>query len=312
MAKQVEIVSKISEVSENRPTFLAIGVFDGVHLGHQKLLQNMVNAALKEEARAAVLTFYPHPISVIQGRKDRLYLNSLDERVRLLAKQGLDLIITLPFTDELRHTRAELFIEKLCQYLGLNQIWGGAFSLGYNREGDLPFLRLLGQQKGYSVLQFEAMVEFEGQLVSSSRVRNGLREGDIEVVSGCLGRPYRLTGKVVPGDGRGRTLGIPTANLSIWEEQLLPATGVYATYTWLDGKRFFSATNVGYRPTVSGHSLNVETHLLDFDDDIYDREVALEFIARIRDEQKFANLDALITQINRDITAIRQRLESDG
>ncbi len=309
MAKQVEHVSKISAVSESRPTFVAIGVFDGVHLGHQKLLQNMTDSALKEGARAAVLTFYPHPISIIQGRRDRLYLNSLDERLRLLEKQGLDLIITLPFTDELRHTRAELFIEKLCQYLGLYQIWGGAFSLGYNREGDLPFLRQLGQQKGFSVHQFEGMVEFEGQLVSSSRIRNGLREGDIEVVTGCLGRPYRLIGKVVPGDGRGRRLGIPTANLSVWEEQLLPATGVYATYTWLDGKRFYSAANVGYRPTVSGHSLNIETHLLDFDGDIYGREVALEFIARVRDEQKFADLDALITQIKEDIVIVRQQLK---
>jgi riboflavin kinase/FMN adenylyltransferase len=309
MPKQVEIVSKISEVSENRPTFLAIGVFDGVHLGHQKLLQNMAASAQTEGARAAVLTFYPHPISVIQGRRDRLYLSPLDERVRLLVMQGLDLIITLPFTDELRHTPAERFIAKLCHYLGLTQIWGGAFSLGYNREGDLPFLQQLGLQKGFFVHQFEAMVEFEGQVVSSSRVRKGLREGKIEVVTGCLGRPYRLTGKVVPGDGRGRTLGIPTANLNIWEEQLLPATGVYATYTWLDGKRFSSATNIGYRPTVSGHSLNVETHLLDFDEDIYARELTLEFIARVRDEQKFSGLEALVTQINRDIATIRQRLE---
>jgi len=191
----------------------------------------------------------------------------------------------------------------------MRQLWGGNFGFGYRKEGDITLLRHLGQEKGYTVQLVNAMVEWGGELVSSSRVRNGLREGDIKVVTGCLGRPYRLTGKVVPGDGRGRTLGIHTANLSVWEEQLLPATGVYATYAWLDGMRFSSATNVGYRPTVSGHSLNVETHLLDFDGDIYGQDVALEFIARVRDEQKFSDLDALVAQINRDITTIRQLLE---
>ena len=309
MAKPFELVSKLTEVGEKRPTFLAIGVFDGVHLGHQNLLQSMASAAIAESARPAVLTFYPHPITLINGRRDRLYLSTLEERIELLAEQGLELVITLPFDENIRRTPAADFINQLCQNLDLSQLWGGAFGLGYNREGDLTFLRRLGQEKGYTIHQFEAMVKWNDQRVSSSRVRRALRQGDMDDVSGCLGRLYCLTGTVIPGDGRGRTLGIPTANLSVWDEQMLPATGVYATYAWLDGNRYAAATNVGYRPTVDGHTLNVETHLLDFNADIYGKELTLSFVSRIRDEQKFSGLEALIVQIQLDITTVRQHLQ---
>jgi riboflavin kinase / FMN adenylyltransferase len=301
-------VTQPEEAAEQRPTFLAIGVFDGVHRGHQTLLQTMAAAAHAAEARPAVLTFFPHPNVVIQGTQGRLYLATLEDRVALLAEQGLELIITHPFDDTVRHTRAADFMERLCRTLDLRQLWGGQFALGYNREGDLPFLTRLGQEKGYAVHHFEELVEWEGTPVSSSRVRRSLAAGNMAEVTGCLGRPYHLRGQVVQGAQRGRTIGVPTANLNVWDELLLPANGVYATYAWVGQERHAAATNIGVRPTVDGQSLSIEAHLLDFEGDLYGQEIKLEFVSRIRDEQKFPSLDALVAQIHADVKQTRQLL----
>lgn len=153
------------------------------------------------------------------------------------------------------------------------------------------------------------MVEWNGVQVSSSRVRRSLAQGNAEEASGCLGRHYTVAGTIVHGDARGRLLGIPTANLDVWDELILPASGVYATLATVQGRKYAAATNVGYRPTVNGHRLNVEAHLLDFEADIYGQEVRLEFVTKIRDEQKFADLDALVAQIRLDIEQVRQHLE---
>ncbi len=301
-------VTHLTQVSERKPTFLAVGSFDGVHRGHQTLLQQMVAAAQTEGARTAVLTFFPHPKRVIQKISGRYYLTTLADRVELLAEQGIDLVITHPFNDEVRHIRAADFVEQLCQYLDMRQMWGGDFALGYKREGDIPFLRRLGQDKGYSVEQVEAMAQYEGELVSSTRIRNCLAKGDVVGVKGCLGRPFHIRGTVALGAQRGRTIGFPTANLRLWDEQVLPAYGVYATYACWRGQRIPAATNLGVRPTVDGQHLTVEAHLLDFSDDLYDQEICLEFMNYIRPEIKFSGLDALKAQIQADITAIRQQL----
>jgi riboflavin kinase/FMN adenylyltransferase len=199
----------------------------------------------------------------------------------------------------------------MCQYLDMRQLWGGNFALGYKREGDIPFLRQLGKEKGYTVEQVEAMVMRQGERVSSSRIRRSLLEGDIREVNGCLGRPYCISGVVVEGQKIGRTIGFPTANLDYWSEQLLPDNGVYATYAWLDDERHVAATNVGIRPTVNGLALTVEAHLLDFDADIYGRTLRLEFIDRIRPEMKFPGLDALKAQIQADVQRVRNLLSSN-
>jgi riboflavin kinase / FMN adenylyltransferase len=301
-------VTQLAEVQPDRPTFLAIGAFDGVHKGHQHLLQSLVAAARRAGARAAALTFFPHPAVVIQGHQGRYYLTTPEERVRLLAAQGLDLVVTLPFDEQVRQTRAADFVEQLRRHLNMRQLWGGNFALGYQREGDIPFLRRLGQELGFTVQVVEAMVAWQGELVSSSRVRRSLAAGDVSDVTGCLGRPYRLAGTVVRGSRRGHTIGIPTANLRTWSEQLLPANGVYATYAWLGDRRLPAATNVGLRPTVDGSRLTVEAHLLDFEADLYQQTVTVDFIARIREERKFAGLDGLMAQIHRDIDQTRKIL----
>jgi riboflavin kinase/FMN adenylyltransferase len=310
MTQTFRRVSSLIDVQEKPPTFLAVGVFDGVHCGHQALLQKMVTEAEAEGARAAVLTFFPHPITVIRQMTGRLYLTTLEERVALLREQGVSLVITYPFNETVRQTRAADFVDQLCEHLNMVQLWGGSFSLGYNREGDLPFLRALGQERGFSVHHYEAPLEWEGERVSSSRIRRELTAGNIEAVTACLGRPYCLTGTVIRGDGRGRTIGIPTANIQTWEEQHLPANGVYAATVTVGGESYTAATNIGVRPTVDGHHQTVEAHLLDFERDLYDQEVSLKFIGRIRDEQKFSGLDALVAQIHADIAQTREMVAS--
>jgi riboflavin kinase/FMN adenylyltransferase len=306
----VQRVTELAEVrAGGRPGFVAVGVFDGVHRGHQHLLETMVAAADRAGARPTLLTFDPHPMAVVQGRTGRLYLCPLEERIALLAGLGLELIVVQRFDDAVRHTRAGDFVGQMVRHLGLRQLWGGSFGLGYNREGDLPTLQRFGAELGFTVHPFDELVESDGRPVSSSRIRRALAAGDITDVTACLGRPYRVSGEVIHGDGRGKAIGVPTANLRFWDELILPANGVYATYAWVDGERHVAATNVGYRPTVNGHSLNVEAHLLDFHADLYGRMVALDFVGRIRDEQKFAGLDALVAQIRADIQQVRRLLE---
>jgi riboflavin kinase / FMN adenylyltransferase len=302
-------VEHLTEITNQEPTYLAIGSFDGVHLGHQAVLHSMVAAARAAGMRTAVLTFFPHPTRVLRHVTGPYYITTLADRVRLLAAQGIDLVITHPFNEEVRHTRAADFVEQLHTHLNLRQLWGGDFALGYKREGDVSFLRRLGKARGFTVELVQAMVEVGGERVSSSRVRRGLAEGEIEEVNGCLGRPFHVCGEVVYGNQRGRTIGFPTANLAVWEELILPVNGVYATYAWVGEKRYLAATNVGVRPTVNGHSVTVEAHLLDFSDDLYGQTLRLEFLSHIRAEKKFAGLAELQAQIQTDVNAI-QRLRN--
>ena len=299
-------VTHLHEVDYRRPTYVAIGSFDGVHRGHQALLQSMVERARRDGVRTAALTFFPHPRRVLQTLPPRFYITTLDDRVRLLSEQGIDIIITHPFDDEVRHIRAADFVDQLIDALDMRELWGGNFALGYQREGDVPFLQAQGAAKGFTVEQVDAMVQWHDELVSSRRVRGALEAGAIDEVNGCLGRPYSVRGPIVKGDQRGRTIGFPTANLALWDELLLPANGVYATYAWLGDRRYLAATNVGVRPTVDGDSLRVEAHLLDFDRDIYGEELRLEFIDRIRPELKFAGLEALQAQIADDVATVRR------
>lgn len=302
-------VTHLSEVTEQRPTYVAIGSFDGVHLGHQAIIRKLVAEARQQGVRTAVLTFFPHPKRVVLNLKGRHYLSTLDDRVAVLGGLGVDLVITHPFNETVRNTRATDFVEQLCQHLDMRQLWGGDFSLGYKREGTAPFLQALGKQKGYIVQQVSEMTTWEDKLISSTRVRELLANGNVSDVTHCLGRPYQIRGKVVLGDQRGRTIGFPTANLDVWNEQILPAHGVYATIAWIGEKQFKAATNIGLRPTVDGLNLRVEAHLLDFSSDIYGEEICLQFIKHIRAEQKFASLVELTSQIQNDVDAVSRQLD---
>lgn len=305
-------VNNLADLHEEKPTFVAIGSFDGVHLGHQAVLKSMVEAAQKVGAQTAVLTFFPHPRRVIQNLTDPYYIATLEDRVKWIAELGVNIVITQPFNEAVRSTRAADFVRQLRDHLNMRQLWGGDFALGYKREGDVPTLRRLGEELGYTVELVDGLVEWDGELVSSSRIRRCLRAGDMENVSGCMGRPYRVHGTVVEGDKRGRTIGFPTANLAYWEEQLLPANGVYATWAWVGEKRYMAATNIGVRPTFDHGPRTVEAYLLDFSGNLYGQTVCLEFIRHLRPEVKFANLDELVAQIQADVDQTRQILQSSS
>ena len=304
------VVNSFAEVAEQKPTVLAVGNFDGVHRGHQALLQQVVHAAKAINARSAALTFFPHPREVIQGRSDPFYLSRFSERVEQIAEQGIDLIITHPFNQQVRNMRAADFVAQMVSHLDLKQLWGGSFSLGYRREGDFAYLTQAGQAAGFSVHRFAPVHENETH-ISSSTIRQLLRNARVAEAAQLLTRPYAVSGEVIYGRQLGRTIGFPTANIAVWKKQLLPENGVYASYIHIDGKRYAAATNVGVRPTIEpNQAITIEAHILDFSADIYHKHVRLDFIDHVRPEQKFSGLDALKAQIKQDVAQVRQLLGS--
>ena len=277
-------------------------MFDGVHLGHQRLVRRLVQEARASGRMSVVLTFFPHPDVVLKGVTGRYYLTSPEERARLLLDVGVDLVVTHPFTEEVRRIRAAEFVDQLLAYLRMSALWVGPdFAMGYRREGDVPFLQAQGEAKGFAVETVNLMLGEEGQVISSSQVRDALRQGQVEQAALWLGRPYRVSGEVVHGDHRGQALGFPTANMAVWAEQILPANGVYACWAYVDEERHMAVTNIGVRPTFEDTRLVVEAHLLDFDRAIYGQVLHLDFVRRLREEQRFSSVEALIEQVQADI-----------
>jgi riboflavin kinase / FMN adenylyltransferase len=291
---------------------VTVGVLDGVHRGHQRLVTEMTEAAHATGDVAIALAFDPHPATALGYRPPPL-LTTLEERAELLATLGLDVLIVLPFTRALARTPAADFVEALLRHLHLAELWGGPdFALGCRREGKVPFLRRLGAQWGFAVRVVEPLM-WRGAPVSSSRVRDALQVGDIAQATGCLGRPYRLTGTVVHGDGRGGRLGVPTANLSLPPERLVPVDGIYACLAHTERLGTHpAAVNVGTRPTFDAHAETVEAHLIDFGSDLYGQTLALDFVARLRDEVAFPDVDALMAQMQKDIAQVRNILGDAG
>lgn len=291
--------------------WLAIGAFDGVHRGHQAILQQLTAGAHAVGCPAVLLTFYPHPVEVLRGVQHSFYLTAPEEKAGLLAPFGLDALVTQAFDLAFSKTTAREFVELLVQHLGVQQLWVGAdFALGHNREGDVPTLRRFGEALGFQVQVVEPVLE-GGEVISSSRIRRLLAAGEVAEAATLLGRPYALSGEVEQGAGRGRTIGIPTANLKIWPQRAVPASGVYAGWAEVAGQRWPAVTNIGVRPTFDEklQAPVVETHILDYDgSDFYGQALRLEFVARLRAEQRFDGIEALIAQIKADIVQARQRL----
>lgn len=291
-----------------RNTWLTIGSFDGVHVGHQQLIRDLTQHAHDVGASCAVLTFHPHPAAVLRGRKGAFYLTTLPEKIEILDQLGVDIVILQPFTHEISQSSARDFINYLQLHLDFRQLWVGYdFALGKGREGNVSYLRSLGNELDYQVHIFDPVVD-NGHKISSSHIRNLLQEGDVETANKLLGRPYRVAGIVVHGDGRGKSIGIPTANLDTGTEKLIPAAGVYACRAIVLGKEYPAAVNVGTRPTFESHDMqsHVEAHILDYSQDLYSQVVSLEFYAYLRGEKRFANVDDLIAQIHADIEQTRE------
>jgi riboflavin kinase/FMN adenylyltransferase len=293
-----------------KDTWLTVGTFDGVHRGHQEIVSQLAAGAHHLGYPAVVLTFYPHPAVVLGKRSDPFYLTTPEERAELLGEFGADIVITLPFDRPLASTTAHDFVSRLNRHLGMRHlVIGQGFALGKGREGNAGRLAELGIEYGYTVEEFSP-IQMDGSVVSSSRIRAALADGDLNLVTRLLGRSFMVTGQVVPGDGRGHTIGIPTANLELWAERAIPKAGVYVSQATVDGKVWGAVTNVGVRPTFEIQPVppRVETHLLDFKADLYGKEMRLSFLARLRDEQRFPDINALVAQIHSDIREAEQWL----
>ncbi|MBE2268749.1 MAG: bifunctional riboflavin kinase/FAD synthetase [Anaerolinea sp.] len=301
----------LAAVHLDRPSVVTIGVFDGVHRGHQHLIRRLVAEARRTDRLAVVLTFFPHPDVVLRGLSGRYYLTTPDQRAELMGELGVDHVITLPFNEDFRQIRAGVFVDMMRDHLRLESLWVGAdFAMGYKREGNIGFLRAQGADKGFALETIALVGEDGTHTFSSTAIREALLRGDVEIAQSLLGRPYGVSGEVVHGDHRGRTIGFPTANIAVWEEQVVPANGVYAGWATLDGERYMAATNVGLRPTFAGQELRVEAYLLDFDRDIYGKTLSFSFEQRLRPEKKFSGIDELIAQIRSDAESARSILQT--
>ena len=285
---------------------VTVGVFDGVHRGHQCILA----AALAASAPGgvAVVTFDPHPRAVLGPPKRARLLSPLDERLALFATYPIGAAAVLRFDQQLaRMSYVDFVRELLVERLGARRlVLGYNVSLGHERQGNTERLAALGRELGYEVTSVPAF-EIDGAPVSSTRIRHLLDAGRVTDAAHLLGRPYSIEGTVVRGSGRGRRLGVPTANLQLSPDKLVPARGVYAARLVLGGRVYGGALNIGIVPTfVEAGSLSVEVHILDFDADLYGAHLRLECMARLRDERKFAGPDDLLAQIRQDLAATRR------
>lgn len=303
------VEDELATVQPERETAITIGVFDGVHLGHQHLIGKLGERASADGLCSVVVTFRHHPRSILSPHTRITYLTSLEERVRLLRELGIDRVLPLSFTPELSQLRAREFVELLERHLRVRRIVVGPdFALGRGREGDAERLRSIGEELGFSVEVAQPVVS-EGEVVSSTAIRFALSQGDMMKVTRFLGRHFALAGEVVRGDERGRTLGFPTANLVPDLEQALPPDGVYTTRAALNGRSYLGVTNIGVRPTFGGGGRLVETHLLDFEyRELYGSGLRIELVERLRGEVRFASVDELKAQMARDVERARALL----
>lgn len=280
---------------------ITIGNFDGVHLAHQQLLGHVAKMARSLKSASAAVTFEPHPIRFLAPDRAPKILTPLPQKARLIEHEGIDLLVVLPFTRELAHLLPADFVQQIlvgqlkaaCISVGPN------FRFGYRQAGDVNSLKELSQKNGFT-LEVVPNVEIRGQAVSSTRIRNLLSEGRVHMAGRLMGRPFSNSGVIVSGRGDGRRYGVPTLNLSPREEQL-PQVGVYVTQSRIGAATLQSVTNVGYSPTFGNHPLTIETYLLDFEGDVQEDEMEVEYLHRLRDEMKFQNPAVLKVQIQDDV-----------
>ena len=308
----MRVHEELPDTPPDRNTILTIGVFDGVHRGHQHLLKRVVEEASRKGMLSGVLTFVNHPRSVLVPDTCISYITSVEDRLTLLKEAGIDMVIPLHFDMELSRLRAHEFTGLLQERLRMaGLVMGYNFAMGYKREGTPETLATIGNEQGFFVNVVDA-VSVEGGRVSSTVIRDSVTAGDVAGASELLGRPFSLCGKVVVGDGRGKTLGFPTANLDYSEDRLAPGNGVYATWACVGDDRYMAATNVGVRPTFGENERTVEAFLLDFDGDLYGKDITLEFVGRLRDELRFESAEALVTQMHVDVEQARETLKGSA
>lgn len=306
----MQVIRDLTTVRLAGPTVLTIGSFDGIHRGHQHLIARVVARAREIGAASALVTLHPHPKVVLRPDAPLQYLSTIEERVDLLAPLGLDYAVIFPFSIEYSQIRARDFVQMLIEHLNMKEIFCGKdFALGYKREGNVTFLQALGKEKGFNVNVVEPQ-KFEGEVMSSTHIRDLIAAGDLEDATRFLGRYPSIRGRVVRGDQRGRQLGFPTANLSVADRRLIPADGIYAVRVKVGERWLGGAASIGIRPTFGGGHRTVEVYVLDFDGDLYDQVLEVQFVKRLRPEMKFDSAQALIAQMQHDVSESRQVLSA--
>jgi riboflavin kinase/FMN adenylyltransferase len=293
--------------NDSRKVCLAIGVFDGVHLGHQQIIRQTINDARQHEAVALIVTFDKHPNAIVAPGHVPPLIYSPSQKNRAIEALGADALLEIPFDSEFSQQTGETFVRSLARDFGkIQSICVGAdFVFGFKRSGDVPLLRRLGDELHFQVHGLAA-VALDGQTVSSTRIRDTIRTGDFDAASQMLGRAYSIAGPVIRGDQLGHKLGFPTANLDT-TGMLLPPHGVYAAHARVGDKTHRAVLNIGLRPTIqnSTPAQRIEVHLLDFAGEIYGQELEIEFVEKLRDEKKFPSVEALRAQIQQDVSDAR-------
>ena len=309
--QRMKVIRNLEQIPrEFRDAFVTIGNFDGVHLGHVPILKKLIEEAHRENSKALVITFDPHPKKILRPDIRPFYLlTSVEEKIKLLEDIGIDGLVLIPFDLNFSKMTAESFVcDILWDKLHIRKIFvGHDYSFGKSKTGNKEFLAEFGKNLGFEVDIIDA-VKLDQETISSTRLRHLILEGDVKTAARLLGRPYNISGIVVPGKKRGTILGIPTANIKP-EKELIPAQGVYAVISCLEKECYKGVLNIGFNPTFSDKDLSVEVFLFDFSGDIYGRKVDVLFIERIRDEVKFENPEQLVKQIRKDIDEARTILK---
>ncbi len=304
----MQIIHGLQQAHLDRDTVLTIGAFDGIHLGHQAILRRIMERARESGLLGGLVTFEPHPRVILAPQQEHRYLTTLAEKLALLQELALDFCLVLPFSWEMAAQPASVFVASLRKHLHMRELWVGPdFAMGRNREGDVEALRRIADEQSFTLRVIPPVTQGE-QAISSTQIRNLLRQGDVMEAARLLGRRYHLTGLVGHGVGRGRQLGFPTANQIITCEKLIPLNGVYAVFAELGAEHYMGATNIGERPSFGQSECTVETFILDFDRDIYGEELSIQFVARLRPELRFDSTAALSAQIKRDCDRAREIL----
>lgn len=288
-------------------TVAAIGIFDGVHTGHQALIRRMVRTARSDNKKSVVITFHPHPFEVLQ-KKEFSYLLSLEQRIKFIEKLGVDIMVVVRFTRKFSRLKPEEFVGSyLVDSLGVKKVYvGDDFRFGENRSGDVDLFETMGRRYGFVVRHIHP-IKSSAYKISSSWLKNLIMTGKLQDATRMMGRNISVTGKVVRGKGLGTKIGIPTANIKL-TSGIMPYNGVYLVSLFLDGRSLPGVCNIGHRPTINGKSLEVqlEVHLLNFNKQIYGKSVIVEFHKKIRNEKKFPTIDLLVKQIHGDVNRARK------
>ena len=303
-------ITDITTFTTQQPTVLTIGTFDGVHLGHQKIIERVVATARQEGLLATIFTFFPHPRMVVQHDKSLKLIHTLEEKKQLLQQLGVDLLVVQPFNEAFAQLTAEEFVSTiLVQHLNVKKvIIGYDHRFGRNRTANINDMRLFGEKYGFAVEEISVQ-EVDEVSVSSTKIREALNKGDVTTAEHYLGTPYSLTGTVVHGLKLGRTLGYPTANIQVTEDyKLIPKDGVYAVYSYIDARKVYGMMSIGKNPTIEGKGASIEVYFFDFNGDLYDRELTIYFVKYLREERKFSSVALLKKQLQDDETTARKAI----